>query len=616
MKKLNYKLIALSSIVFLTVSYSCKKVLDKQPAGVILGPSLANKAGVDGLLIGAYSLLDGYYQGESGTAFVGISNWSFGGIGSDDAYKGSTTQDQTPDAPAIEQHISINPNNGYVQTKWTISYAGIQRANDVIREVPLVKDGSEAGTVGQNAIAEARFLRGIYHFELAKTFQLVPYVDETITYAAGNYNVGNPGPIWDKIEADFAFAMTVLPKTQPQAGRANYYAAEAFLAKAYMYDNLTGGKHSYAKAIPLLTDLITNGTTASGAKYALVPFNNNFKASTKNGPESVFAAQMTVGDGSGGQNDNEGDVLNFPGGGTYTNCCGFYIPSYNLANAYKVDANGLPTFQVDPANGWPAYDNTNLGNDHGVPATSSYTPTVEAVDSRLDWTVGRRGIPYLDWGLCGGEPWTRGDQAPYTPKKNVFYHADQSSTTDNGQGWAASQGTAINYNLIRFADVILWRAEAEVETGSLAAAEADVNLIRARAADPTGWVHTYVDNSDPSKGNTNTPAANYHVGLYTGQFSANGQEYARQAVLMERQLEFGMEGQRFYDLQRIDGRFGGSEAAGYMAGVLNAYYKADNRITNPVLSTAQFTAGRDEVYPIPLNEIDKEGGKLKQNNKY
>lgn len=624
MKKLHFKLIALSSVAFLTVSYSCKKVLDKAPAGVLAGSTLANKAGVDGLLIGAYSILDGYYAGQPGTEFAsGISNWSFGGIGADDAYKGSTTQDQTPDAPAIEQHISINPNNGYTYSKWQVNYAGIQRANDVIREIPLVKDGSENGAVGDQAKAEARFLRGVYHFELAKIWQNVPYVDESVTYAAGNYNVPNPGPIWDKIEADFQAAMAVLPKTQPQAGRANYYAAEAFLAKAYMYDNLTGGKHSYAKALPLLTDLINNGETASGAKYALVSFSNNFKAATKNGPESVFAAQMTVNDGSNGSNDDAGDVLNFPGGGTYTNCCGFYVPSYNLANAYKVDANGLPMFQVDPTNGWPTYDNVNLPNDHDVPATASFTPTNQAIDSRLDWTVGRRGIPYLDWGICGGEPWTRGDVVPYTPKKNVFYHADQASTTDNQAGWAASQGVAINYNIIRFADVILWRAEARVETGDLQGAEDDVNTIRSRAKDPTGWVHTYVDDNDPSKGFTTTPAANYVVGLYgaagghpTTGFAANSVEYARLAVLAERQLEFGMEGQRFFDLQRYDGRFGGPEPAGWMAGVLNAYYKADNRIQNPVLSTAKFTAGRDEVYPIPLGEIDIEGGKLKQNPNY
>lgn len=104
--------------------------------------------------------------------------------------------------------------------------------------------------------------------------------------------------------------------------------------------------------------------------------------------------------------------------------------------------------------------------------------------------------------------------------------------------------------------------------------------------------------------------------MYTGQFAANGQAYARAALIMERQLEFGMEGQRFFDLQRQDSRFGGKAGTGFMAGVLNAYYKADNRITNPVLNSAKFTAGRDEVYPIPLTQIDIEGGKLKQNPLY
>ena len=68
MKKLNYKLIALGSVVFLTLSYSCKKVLDKSRRWGICRRQLANKAGVDGLLIGAYSLLDGYYQGQPITA--------------------------------------------------------------------------------------------------------------------------------------------------------------------------------------------------------------------------------------------------------------------------------------------------------------------------------------------------------------------------------------------------------------------------------------------------------------------------------------------------------------------------------------------------------------------
>ena len=614
MKKSNYKLIALGALVFLASVYSCKKVLNKAPVGVLPGDILPTKAGVDGLLIGAYSLLDGYYQGQPGSAFAsGISNWSWGGVGSDDSYKGSSTGDQRDEGlTAIEQHVSINPTDGYLDSKWQVCYAGIARANNVIQEIPLVKDGSLSQAVADVDRAEAQFLRGVYHFELAKIWQKVPYVDETITYLSGNYNVPNPGQIWDKIEADFSAAMAKLPDTQPQAGRANKWAAEAFLAKAYIYN------HEYDKALPLLTELINSGKTASGAKYALEPYNDNFNALKKNGPESVFAAQMSVNDGSNGQNDDAGDVLNFPGGGTYSSCCGFYTPSYHLGNAFKVDANGLPMFQIDVATGFPTYDVVNLGNDHGVAAGTAYTPTAEAIDSRLDWTVGRRGIPYLDWGLGGGEPWTRGDLVPYVPIKNVFYHSAQATTTDTQAGWAGSQGVSNNYNIIRFADIILWRAECYIlgSAQNLAAAEADVNTVRARAALPSNWVKTYIDNSNPAKGFTNTPAANYKVGLYTGQFTAQGKAYALEALITERQLEFGMEGHRFFDLQRMDGRFGGPMPAGYMTGVMNAYYKADNRIANPTLGIAKFTAGRDEVYPIPQSEIDKEGGKLVQNDKY
>jgi len=622
MKKLKTEIIVLCLLTLFTLGYSCKKVLNQPVTGYLTGSVLANKAGVDGLLIGAYSLLDGYYAGQPGTNYgSGISNWTYGGVGADDAYKGSTTSDQGGEnlMTGIEEHEGISTDNAYLESKWQVSYAGIQRANNVIQEVPLVTDGSEAGNVGAQAIAEARFLRGVYSFELAKIWRNVPYVNESVTYAAGNYNVPNPGPIWSDIEADFAAAMAVLPASQSMAGRANKYAAEAFLAKAYLYD------HKYSTALPLLTDCITNGVTASNARYALEPYQNNFNALDKNGPESVFACQMTANDGSSGQNDDAGDVLNFPGGGTYTSCCGFDVPSYNLANAFQVDANGLPMFQLT-SSGWPAYDNTNLPNDHGIAVSAAFTPTSQPLDPRLDWTVGRRGIPYLDWGLCAGESWTRGDVVPYTPKKNVFYEADAASTTDNYGNWATNQGSADNYNIIRFADVILWRAECEVMTGALPAAQADVNTVRARAANKTSWVMDYANNADPEGGYSTTPAANYVVGMYgtpaSTSFTAMGQANALLAVMCERQLEFGMEGHRFFDLQRQDAATGTGGptfapfGTGYMASVLNSYYKADNRITNPVLGPAHFTTGRDELWPIPLQEIQDEKGQLKQNPNY
>ena len=611
MKKNHFKILLLCSLVGLTLVYSCKKFLTKEPVGSLSSDVLATKAGLDGLLIGAYSMLDGVTS-EFGTGWEsGVDNWTYGGIASDDSYKGSNTTDQGTAAP-LENH-SVDASNEYLQEKWKAWYEAVSRANGTLREIPLITDGSVTAAYGAEVAAEAKFIRAVAHFELAKLWRNVPYVGDSVTYAAGNYNVGNPGPIWDKIEADLIDAMTVLPKTQSEVGRANYYAAEAFLAWAYIYD------HQYSTALPLLTDLITNGTTSSGAKYALGPYENNFNAAFNNSAEAVFSVQMSVNDGSGGYNDDGGEALNFPAG-TYTSCCGFDQPSYTLANAFKVDANGLPMFQIDPATGFPYYNDVNLINDHGLLATDAFTPTTEAVDPRLDWTVGRRGIPYLDWGLCGGETWSRGDVVPYNPIKNVFWHSQQATTSDNYAGWATNQGTANNYNMIRFSEVILWRAECEVEANQLDLAQADVNTVRTRMQNPVYWVHTYVVDTIPSKGFTTTPAANYKIGLYgtpasTG-FTANGQAYARAAVYMEEQLETGMEGKRFFDLQRWDGLYGGPAGSGYMAGVINAHIKADTRISNPVLNGATFTAGKNELYPIPQNEIDIEAGPLKQNPGY
>jgi len=621
MKNSYGKFIALGSLVALTLTYSCKKLLNQAPVGSLNGTVLANKAGLDGLLIGAYSMLDGYTN-TSGTEWeASIDNWSYGGIASDDAYKGSNTTDQ-PTAVPIENH-TVDASNEYIAEKWAAFYNAIQRANDVIREIPLIKDGSVSSSYAAEVTAEAKFLRGVFHFEVAKMFRNVPYVDESVTYGAGNFNVPNPGPIWTQIEKDFKDAEAGLPATQGQVGRANKWAAEAFLAKTYLWD------HQYTTALPLLTDLLTNGVTSGGAHYALnANYEDNYNALKRNSAESVFAVQMTVKDGSNGSNDNAGEALNFPAG-TYTSCCGFYQPSYSLANAFKTDANGLPMLgttsvtvadytgdnktttnvQATLAN----YNLVNLGNDHGLGANDAFTPPSDNLDPRIDWTVGRRGIPYLDWGLCGGEQWSRGDIVPYNPIKNTFYHAAQASTADNNGGWATNQGTADNYNMITTADLYLWRAECEVEGGNLAAAMADVNVVRARMKDPAGWVHTYIDNSNPSAGFTSTPAANYVIGLYE---SFPSQSYAREAVHMEEQLEFGMEGHRFFDLQRWDPIYGGPEPAGYMAGVINGHIQADTRIANPVLDGHSFTAGKNELWPIPLQQISLENGALKQNPKY
>jgi hypothetical protein len=612
MKKSIYKIIIPGTLALLSVSYSCKNYLDKAPTGVLNSAVLANKAGVEGLLIGAYSMLDGVYQGQSVDAWeTSVDNWSFGGIASDDAYKGSNPTDQ-PYAAEIMTHTTSTVNE-YVLNKWKNLYNGIQRANDVLREIPMVTDGSITPAYKAQLIGEARFLRGVYELEASKIWRNVPYVDETVTYDAGNFNVGNPGPIWDKIEADFTAAFTALPPIQSQVGRANKYAAEAFLAKALMFD------HKYALAKTALTDVINNGQNSLGVKFKLEPYANNFNPSTKNGPEAVFSVQMSVQDNANGYNGNAGDALNFPSGGPAT-CCGFYQPSFSLVNS----------FQVDPVRHLPlldTYDNTDFKSDQGVLATdATWLPdSTTPVDPRLDWTVGRRGIPYLDWGIHPGAAWSRDqpDAGPYSPIKNVYYKAQQSTTSDTYNGWAANQATSNNYNMIRFADVLLWAAECEVEVGTLDQARIYVNMVRARAADPTGWVmgrvtgYTGGDATKPIVDNT-LPAANYQVGMYDPtDFSSQAQ--ARKIVWFERKLELAMEGHRFFDLQRYDGIYGGPGGASYMKNVLTSYIAHDANIpgfANPTLKGVTFTAGKNEIYPIPQTQIDVEHGPLKQNPNY
>jgi hypothetical protein len=590
--KTYYKSIVIAGAVILGLATACKKsFLVSNPLGSTSETTLANKAGVEGLLIGAYSMLDGI----GGPAVDGapysqsVSNWVFGGVVSDDAHKGSTDDDQS-DIGDMEKFV-VNSANPYLNGKWVALYTGIQRANDVIRVMAKVRDGSLSPEEATELKAEAVFLRAVYHFEAAKLWRNIPYVSDSVSYENSNYYVPNTEPVWPRIEADFQFAVDSLSVIQPDKGRANTWAAKAFLAKVYMFEQ----KFTEAKA--LLDDIIQHGVTASGQSYALVDYADNFNPATKNNSESVFAVQMSVHDGSSGANNgNIGDILNFPYGGP-TTCCGFYQPSFSLVNSYKTDATtGLPLLDT--------WNDVDVKNDQNISSDDPFTPYAGTLDPRLDYVAGRRGIPYLDWGIMPGQAWVRAQAqgGPYIPRKFIVSQAQSPTANDIGQSWGVNQASSINYVMIRYADVLLWAAEAEIEVGSLDKAEEYVNMVRNRAAKPETWVHTYVDDNDPSKGFTNTPAANYKIEPYpAGAFAAQGQDYARKAVRFERKLEFGMEGHRFFDLQRYD------NGTGYMADVLNAYIQHETHISGfnfELLNGAVFTKGKNELYPIPLHQID------------
>ncbi|MEP6513339.1 MAG: RagB/SusD family nutrient uptake outer membrane protein [Parafilimonas sp.] len=596
MKKQKIKYIVSSCLIALVIVYACNKdFLNKQPLGSINEDVLANQAGVEGLLIGTYHQIAG--DNNWGSA---PSNWVFGSVVADEAYKGSTPSDQ-PDINPIESW-AYNTNNPYFNEKWVSCYSGIGRANATIRLLAKATDISESDQ--KRILGEARFLRGYFYFELKKMFQNIPYADENITDVNNNTNVPNIDEsenyidIWPQIEDDFKFAMDNVPGKQDAGGRANKWAAMAYLAKAYLFQD------KYTDAKSLLTQLINEGTTASGKKYALVNYFSNFNPDEDNSAESVFAFQASVNDGSG-TNGNYGDNLNYPNSGGPGGCCGFFNPSITMANAYKTDAT----------TGLPLLDTYNSGNNVSNP-TNPYTGTL---DPRVDLAIGRPGIPYLDYGPHPGSSWIRdpGTDGYFSPKKTVYAQSQTGLVSTETSFWGPTQMDAGNVNLIRFADIVLWAAETELETGNPDKALEYVNMIRSRAADKKGWVYKSSDyDAATAKYKTQTtPADNYKIGLYAAGAFANI-DFARKAIRFERFLELAEEGHRFFDLQRWD------DGTGLMANTLNAYKTAE--VSRPgffsINQTVTFEKDMDEIYPLPQSQIDQANSYgplvLKQNPGY
>ncbi|GLU54242.1 RagB/SusD family nutrient uptake outer membrane protein [Dyadobacter frigoris] len=570
------KIAILFSAVILGILSSCSdSFLDVSPKAALSSTTLQNKIGVNALLVGAYALLDGWATAEGAyrSYNVGADNWVYGSVASDDAHKGTNAGDQPP--ISLIETGNIASDNIYFRGKWRGMYDGIARSNDVIQNLAKATDFTDAERA--QITAEARFLRGNYHFELKKMYNMVPYIDDK-TYDPNNLEstkLPNSTDIYPNIEADLKAAYDVLPTSQSQPGRPTKWAAGALLSKVYLFQK------KYAEAKTILEAIVASGKYSLMAKY-----HDNFQASTNNNAESIFEVEYSVNDGAaGGENGNIGSTLNYPyGGGAFTTCCGFFQPSNNLVNAFKTDANGLPLLDT--------YDNSDIPNDQGIESTAPFTPYTGPLDPRLDWTVGRRGIPYLDWGVHPGKAYVR-DQTyggPYSPKKHVSAKADPSFASNN-------RLNANNFRMIRYAQVLLWLAEIETEIGSLDKARAYVNQIRARAARPEG----FVKNAD------GTAAANYVIKEYSTTWP--DQAYARKAVRFEERLELGMEGNRRYDLVRW----------GIAAETMNAYYLVEGT-KRAYLKGSQFVKGKHEYFPIPIQEIlnSQVGGKptLTQNSGY
>ena len=508
--------------------------LENKPQGSLSDGVMNSTEAIDLLVNSAYASLTGFTN-EQGDPWVRpTTNWSFGEVRADNAYKGGGGEGDLWDVHAMET-FQVQSNNGNLDGKWFNLYSQISRCNAALRV--LNKADENEVTVKASRIAEMKVLRSHFYFELVRMFNKIPYMDENMP-ETDYVNVPNDEYTRDqhlaRIAAELLEAAEDLPERQSEVGRINRnialaYAAKVKLYQAYEQDEQTHAVVSINKG--LMKEVVDLIDRVDG--YDLLPdFQGLDLIANENGPESVFAVQYSINDGSGDAGRvNWSNLLNSPGGNSPYHGDGFFLPSQDLINAYQTDENGLPVFDYQSR---PDYATVTFINDEQQ-TLSNTTPTV---DPRLDFVTGRPTITYKTYRTTPCQSWVR-DRGVYGHNcAKRFWVSPESSDMYQGWPWGASQ---LNWQIIRYADLLLYKAEALIELGgdNLEEARTLINRIRSRAMNSP-----YVkDFNDPTK-----DAANYKIGLYP--VAGWNQDYARQALRTEMRLEKALEGERYFDLVR------------------------------------------------------------------
>src|SRR5699024_7023366 len=170
----------------------------------------------------------------------------------------------------------------------------------------------------------------------------LPYIDESHSTEEA-WKIPIDQDVLPMIESDLKFAMDNLKPKSPlgDVGRVNQIAAKAYLGKLYLY------QEKYNEALSLFEEVI-----ADRPDLTTLSFLDNFDVNTENGPESIFAAQHVINPNGSGDNANVGDMLSGLYGSAPVNCCGFFQPSFDLVNAFRVNSSGLPmldkSYRNDP----------------------------------------------------------------------------------------------------------------------------------------------------------------------------------------------------------------------------------------------------------------------------
>lgn len=556
---------------------SCDDFLDHQkPQGTLDETQVKDPSRIDNLVISAYAI---YMSAEDINS--SFSMWNFD-VRSDDAYKGGNGTSDGDVFHQLEISQGILTTNWNISDMWTRLYNCISRVNTALAQLEQLD--AKSYQQKDERIGEMKFLRAYGHFLLKRLYKNIPFVMNP-NLSVENYNnlsnteyTNDEG--WGLIIKDLEDAYKVLPVKQKEVGRPSKAAAAAFLTKAYLYkayrqDNAQSNEVTSISADDLkkVVEYSDPNIYQAGGFDLEADFHNNFRPEPQyeNGVESIWAIQYSMNDGTklGNLNWSYGLIVpNIPGvtdGG-----CDFYKPSQNMVNAFRTNAEGLP--YIDTFN------------------DKDYNKASDYADPRLFLTVGMPGLPYefnSNYMMDETDTWSRshGLYGYYvTLKQNVD---PDCGFLIKGSWW----GTPENRIVLRYADVLLERAEALVQLndGRIDEAIGLVNKLRIRAKQSLSAISNY--------------EADYgvciNIATYKGSYD---QAQALKIVKMERRVEMGMESERFFDLVRW----------GEAADVLNKYY-AEEAGDCSIYKDAKFTKNKNEYLPIPFSQISASNGHYTQN---
>lgn len=572
-------------ICIVPILWNCKdsKFLDYNPKGSLSEDQLNTPEGVEKLCNAAYATLA---AGQWRAPYM--SQWMWGSVRSDDAYKGgggTNDQGQWNLFEGFTYGTAQDQSWAGPDKMWFDLYRCVQRTNAALQGLGRLEESEF--DLKKMRIAEMRFLRGLYFFKLKTLFKYIPYIDETMSVEdvrkLSNRELSDQ-ELWEKIAGDFEFAVENLPGIQEQIGRVNKFAAISYLAKTRLFQayeqndnheviNINSG---LLNEVVRLTDEVIN----SGNYGLFDDIRKNFLWEFENGIESIFAVQYSIDDGSPMGNINMEEALNYNTSSRY-GCCSFHQPSQNMVNAFKTNAEtGLPLFQS--FNQTPMINPEDFWNN--------------TVDPRLDHTVGIPGHPFkYDPNFIYSVGWVRDPDTygPFSPMRSVQHPDCPCKTVAKGYAYDTDSK---NLDVVRFDEVLLWKAEALIQLGRQDDALPIINLIRERTKNSKG----YLNMADGS------PISKYKIELYIpGDNCEWTQDFAFNALMWERRLEFAMEGKRMSDLVRW----------GIASEVLNKYFEKEKQY-RVHLEEARFTKGKHEYLPIPQQQINLSKGIYVQNTGY